>query len=151
MSGEAAPEWSAGYARLARGASLNPVFFSPMDTRDKPQGLRRLVLSFRNSWLGFAGAWREEAAFRQECALAVVVLPAGLWCGHSGLERFTLVAPMLLVLVVELLNSAVEAAIDRIGRERHPLSGLAKDLGSVAVFMSFVMLAAAWGLVLTDR
>jgi diacylglycerol kinase (ATP) len=122
-----------------------------MVDRDKPQGMRRLFLSFRNSWLGFCGAWREEAAFRQECALALLVLPAGLWLGRTGVERFLLVAPMLLILVVELLNSAVEAAIDRIGIERHPLSGLAKDLGSAAVFTSFVMLATAWALVLGDR
>lgn len=119
-----------------------------MNDRAKPQGLRRLLNSFRNSWLGFQGAWREEAAFRQECALALVVLPAGWWFGANGVERFLLVAPMLLILVVELLNSAVEAAIDRIGSERHPLSGLAKDLGSAAVFVSFVMLGAAWWLVL---
>ena len=123
----------------------------PMNDRAKPQGLRRLLLSFRNSWFGFAGAWREEAAFRQECALALLVLPAGLWFGRTGVERFLLVAPMLLILVVELLNSAVEAAIDRIGAERHPLSGLAKDLGSAAVLTSFVMLGTAWALVLTDR
>ena len=122
-----------------------------MNDREKPQGLRRLLLSFRNSWQGFRGAWREEAAFRQECALAVVVIPAGLWWGTNGVEKFLLVAPMLLILVVELLNSAVEAAIDRIGSERHPLSGLAKDLGSAAVFVSFVMLAAAWGLILGQR
>ncbi len=122
-----------------------------MNDREKPQGLRRLLLSFRNSWQGFRGAWREEAAFRQECALALLVIPGGLWLGQTGVERFLLVAPMLLILVVELLNSAVEAAIDRIGVERHPLSGLAKDLGSAAVLTSFVMLGTAWALVLWGR
>lgn len=122
-----------------------------MNERLKPQGLRRLFNSFGNSWLGLRGAWREEAAFRQECLLAIAVIPAGLWFGRTGVERFVLVAPMLLVLVVELLNSAVEAAIDRIGIERHPLSGLAKDLGSAAVFVSFVMLGAAWWLILADH
>jgi diacylglycerol kinase (ATP) len=121
------------------------------DDRQKPQGLRRLLLSFRNSMLGFIGAWREEAAFRQECLLAALVIPAGLWFGDSGLERLALVAPMLLILVVELLNSAIEAAIDRIGLERHPLSGLAKDLGSAAVFVAFILLALAWLLVLGDH
>ena len=121
------------------------------DDRQKPQGLRRLLLSFRNSMLGFIGAWREEAAFRQECWLAALVIPAGLWFGDTGLERLALVAPMLLILVVELLNSAIEAAIDRIGLERHPLSGLAKDLGSAAVFVAFILLALAWGLVLADH
>lgn len=122
-----------------------------MNVREKPQGLRRLLNSFRNSWLGFRGAWREEAAFRQECALALLVIPGGLWLGATGIERFLLVAPMLLILVVELLNSAIEAAIDRIGIERHPLSGLAKDLGSAAVFVAFLMLVAAWWLVAFDK
>jgi diacylglycerol kinase (ATP) len=118
---------------------------------DKPRGLRRLLNAFGNTGRGFAGAWREEEAFRQECLLALVVVPAGLWVGGSGIGRALLVGPMLLILIVELLNSAVEAAIDRIGVERHALSGLAKDLGSAAVFMSFVLLAADWALVLFDR
>lgn len=119
--------------------------------RTKPRGLSRLLASFGNSWKGFLGAWNEEEAFRQECLGAVLVVPAGLYFGHTGVERALLVGPMLLVLIVELLNSAVEAAIDRIGAERNPLSGLAKDLGSAAVFMSFVVLAANWVLVLADH
>ena len=115
---------------------------------DKPRGVKRLLGAFANSWGGFVGAWREEEAFRQECMLAAVVVPAGLWLGGSGIARALLVAPMLLILVVELLNSAVEAAIDRIGAERHELSGLAKDLGSAAVFVSFVLLISVWLLVL---
>jgi diacylglycerol kinase (ATP) len=80
-----------------------------------------------------------------------VLVPAGLWLGQSGVERALLVAPMLLILVVELLNSAVEATVDRVGLERHPLSGLAKDIGSAAVFLSFALLATVWLLVLLDR
>jgi diacylglycerol kinase (ATP) len=117
---------------------------------DKPHGLRRLVGAFGNSWKGFVGAWREEEAFRQECLLASVLLPAGVWLGHTGVERALLVGPVLLVLIVELLNSAVEAAIDRIGAERHALSGLAKDLGSAAVLCAFALLVATWVLVLLD-
>jgi diacylglycerol kinase (ATP) len=117
---------------------------------EKPQGLRRLVGAFGNSWKGFVGAWREEEAFRQECLLALVLLPTGVWLGHTGVERALLVGPVLLVLVVELLNSAVEAAIDRIGAERHALSGLAKDLGSAAVLCAFALLFATWALVLLD-
>ena len=119
--------------------------------RAKLRGLARLLLSFGNSWQGFAGAWREEEAFRQESLLALVAIPAGLWFGQSGLERAVLIAPMLLILIVELLNSAVETAIDRIGVERHALSGLAKDLGSAAVFVSFVLLTVSWLLVLLGR
>ena len=117
--------------------------------RAKPQGLARLMNAFGNTWRGFEGAWREEAAFRQECWLAAVVVPLGLWLGEDGVERALLVGPMVLVLVIELLNSAVEAAIDRIGEERHALSGLAKDLGSAAVFGGFVLLGLNWLLVLS--
>jgi diacylglycerol kinase (ATP) len=116
--------------------------------RVKPSGLKRVLNAFGNTWKGLAGAWREEAAFRQECALALVLVPAGFWLGGNGVERVLLVGPVLLVLVVELLNSAIEAAIDRIGEDRHALSGLAKDLGSAAVFGSFVLLALSWTMVL---
>lgn len=122
-----------------------------MIERDKPQGLVRLFRAFGNSFKGIAGAFREEAAFRQELALAVVVVPLGLWLGHTGVEKALLVAPMLLILIVELLNSAIEAAIDRIGFEHHQLSGLAKDIGSAAVFFSFLLLASMWALVLLDH
>ena len=104
--------------------------------------------AFGVSMKGLSGAFREEAAFRQELALAVVVIPLGLWLGHDGIERALLVAPMFLVLVVELLNSAIEATVDRIGQERHQLSGLAKDIGSAAVFLSLLLLAVIWILIL---
>jgi diacylglycerol kinase (ATP) len=116
--------------------------------RLKPTGLTRLFRAFGNSLKGFTGAFREEAAFRQELALAVVVIPLGLWLGRNGVERVLLIAPMFLVLVVELLNSAIEATVDRIGLERHKLSGLAKDIGSAAVFLSLLFLAVVWILVL---
>lgn len=118
---------------------------------DKLTGLVRLTRAFTSTGRGFAAAWREEAAFRQECLLAAVVLPLGLWLGDTGLERIALVGPMLLVLIVELLNSAVEATVDRIGMERHPLSGIAKELGSAAVFVAFVLLGLCWTLVLLDH
>ena len=116
--------------------------------RLKPTGLTRLFRAFGNSLKGFAGAFREEAAFRQELGLAIVVIPLGLWLGRSGIERALLVAPMFLVLIVELFNSAIEATVDRIGLERHQLSGLAKDIGSAAVFLSLVLLVVIWTLVL---
>ena len=122
-----------------------------MSERVKPRGLTRLARAFGNSLRGFIGAFREEAAFRQELALALVVIPAGLLLGRTGIERALLVAPMILILVVELLNSAVEAAIDRIGPEHHALSGLAKDIGSAAVFAAFVLLGTVWVLILWDR
>jgi diacylglycerol kinase (ATP) len=116
--------------------------------RPKPTGLTRLFRAFGNSLKGVVGAFREEAAFRQELGLAVVVIPVGLWLGRNGIERVLLIAPMFLVLIVELLNSAIEATVDRIGLERHKLSGLAKDIGSAAVLMSLLLLAVVWILVL---
>jgi diacylglycerol kinase (ATP) len=116
--------------------------------REKPQGLARVLRAAGASWKGLLGAYREEAAFRQELGLSVLVIPLGLWLGRTGVERALLIAPMLLVLIVELLNSAVEATVDRIGFERHVLAGLAKDIGSAAVLMSFVLLGVVWLLVL---
>jgi diacylglycerol kinase (ATP) len=116
--------------------------------RPKPRGLTRLFRALNSSRKGFMGAFREEAAFRQELLLAVVVFPLGLYWGHSGIERALLVGPMFLVLIVELLNSAVEATVDRIGLEQHALSGLAKDLGSAAVLLSLGLLVTTWILVL---
>jgi diacylglycerol kinase (ATP) len=123
---------------------------APID-RLKPSGVTRVSRAFGNSWKGFRGAFREEAAFRQELALAVVAIPLGLWLGDTGVERALLVAPVLLILIVELLNSAIEATVDRIGMERHQLSGLAKDIGSAAVMLSFLLLGTVWLLVLLDR
>jgi diacylglycerol kinase (ATP) len=119
--------------------------------RPKPTGLVRIVNAFGNTWKGYVGAFREEAAFRQELALCAVLFPLGLWLGENGVERALLVGPIFIVLIVELLNSGIEATVDRIGLERHQLSGLAKDLGSAAVFTSFAMLAVVWALVLLDR
>ena len=119
--------------------------------REKPQGLTRILRAARASWHGLLGAYRGEAAFRQELALSVLVIPMGLWLGRTGVERALLVAPMLLVLIVELLNSAVEATVDRIGLERHVLAGLAKDIGSAAVLMSFVLLGVVWLLILMSH
>jgi diacylglycerol kinase (ATP) len=114
-------------------------------------GPSRLLRAFGSTWRGFAAAWRDEEALRQECLLAIVVVPLGIWLGRSGVERVLLAGPMFIVLAVELLNSAVEATVDRIGAERHPLSGVAKELGSAAVFVSFVLLVASWVLLLLDR
>lgn len=116
--------------------------------RFKPTGLTRMFRAFGASMKGLRGAFHEEAAFRQELALAVVVIPLGLWLGRNGIERVLLIAPMFLVLIVELINSAIEATVDRIGLERHKLSGLAKDIGSAAVLMSLLLLAVVWVLVL---
>ena len=122
-----------------------------MIKRDKPTGLTRIVRAFRYSLQGFRYAWREEAAFRQEFCLAAAVVPAGLYLGRSGVERALLVWPMIQILVVELLNSALEAVVDRSGLERHPLAGMAKDMGSAAVLLSFGLLGTVWLLILSDH
>jgi diacylglycerol kinase (ATP) len=119
--------------------------------RLKPTGFTRMFRAFGTSMKGLAGAYREEAAFRQELALAVVVIPLGLWLGETGVERALLIGPMFLVLIVELVNSAVEAVVDRIGLERHELSGLAKDIGSAAVLLSLLLLTVVWLLLLWPR
>jgi diacylglycerol kinase (ATP) len=116
--------------------------------RPKPTGTDRVLKAFGASYRGFCGAFRGEAAFRQELAVALVVFPLGLYLGESGIERALLVGPMILVLIVELLNSAIEATVDRVGFEHHELSGLAKDLGSAAVLTSFGLLGLTWVLVL---
>ena len=119
-----------------------------MQDRPKLSGSRRLLLAFVNSWKGFRGAFRFEAAFRQEVALAVVLLPLGAWLGKTPVEKALLVGSVLWVLIVELLNTGIETVVDRIGLERHELSGLAKDVGSTAVLLSFGLLAVIWGFLL---
>lgn len=113
--------------------------------------MTRVIRAFRYSFQGFRHAWREEAAFRQEAILAAILIPIGLYLGRSGVERALLVCPVLLILVVEILNSAVEAVVDRSGTERHPLAGMAKDMGSAAVLLTFGLLGTVWLLVLSDH
>jgi diacylglycerol kinase (ATP) len=113
--------------------------------------LRRIARAAGYSAAGLKAAVRGETAFRQELALCVVLAPLGLWLGRDGVERALLLGSLLLVLVIELLNSAIEAAINRIGAERNELSGLAKDLGSAAVFVALLIVLAVWALVLADR
>lgn len=114
-------------------------------------GLLRIWLAFLNSCAGLADAWRHESAFRQEIALAAVLLPLAALAQVTPAERALLVATVLLVLVVELLNTGVEVAIDRISLERHSLSKRAKDIGSAAVLVALVLLALVWGVVLGPR
>ncbi|MSR09218.1 MAG: diacylglycerol kinase [Gammaproteobacteria bacterium] len=115
------------------------------------RGLRRIWDAAGYAAAGFAAAWRGEEAFRQEVLAGLVLVPAALWLGQTGLERLLLVATWLLVMIVEILNTAVEATVDRIGDEKHPLSGQAKDLGSAAVFLSLVLTALVWGTVAWQR
>ncbi|MBI3372157.1 MAG: diacylglycerol kinase [Betaproteobacteria bacterium] len=111
-------------------------------------GIGRLIDATHWSLSGLAAALRNEAAFRQELFCAAVMVPLGLWLGANGLERAMLVASVLQVLVVELLNSALEAAVDRVSLEHHELAGRAKDIGSAAVMVSLVLCVTVWLLVL---
>ena len=111
-------------------------------------GIRRLIEAVGHSFSGLAAAFRNEAAFRLEVVSALVMVPLGLWLGPTATAKALLVASVLLVLIVELLNSAVEAAVDRISPELHPLSKRAKDIGSAAVLLSLVNAAVVWGMVL---
>src|SRR5690606_3901409 len=119
-----------------------------LSMRPKLTGPRRLLLALVNSWRGFKRALRSEAAFRQELVMAAALIPLGVWLGSTAIERALLVGAVLLVLIVELLNTGIEAIVDRIGLERHELSGFAKDVGSMAVLLSFGLLAVVWGFVL---
>ncbi|MGD8913237.1 MAG: diacylglycerol kinase [Candidatus Thiodiazotropha sp.] len=114
-------------------------------------GIRRLVNALGWSMKGLRATFKHEEAFRQEVYLLIVLAPLGFWLGNDGVERALLVAPLLIVLIVELLNSAVESVVDRISDEQHKLSGRAKDQGSAAVLISLFLVALCWGLVLIDR
>jgi diacylglycerol kinase (ATP) len=112
------------------------------------KGLRRLVNAMRWTVLGFRSTYKHEEAFRQEVWLCLVMIPLGLWLGETGVERALLVGPLLIVLIVELMNSAIESVVDRISTDHHKLSGRAKDQGSAAVFVSLMLVALCWVLVL---
>jgi diacylglycerol kinase (ATP) len=114
-------------------------------------GLIRIIHAFFNSLAGLRDAWRHESAFRQEVLLALVLIPIACVVPLAPVERALLIGSVLLVMIVELLNSSVEAAIDRISFDHHSLSKRAKDIGSAAVFVSLLMLALVWGLILPPR
>ena len=111
-------------------------------------GLRRVWNAFFYSMAGLAAAFKHEDAFRQEVILAVFLIPLSLFLPASGVGHALMIGSVLLVLIVELLNSAVEATVDRVSIENHPLAKRAKDIGSAAVFIALVNVAVVWGLVL---
>ena len=111
---------------------------------------RRIVSSSLYSLRGLRACFIHEEAFRVEVALAAVLIPVGIIIGSTGVEKALLAGSCLLVMIVELLNSAIEATVDRIGLETRELSGRAKDMGSAAVLLSMVVVLTTWGLVLFD-
>lgn len=114
------------------------------DVPPPPSGLTRWIRAFANSGAGFRSALKHEAAVRQELAALVVLVPVAVYLPVTAPEKLVLVGSMLLVLIVELLNSAIEATVDRISLERHPLSGRAKDMGSAAVLTSLLFSVVCW-------
>jgi diacylglycerol kinase (ATP) len=113
-------------------------------------GVRRIWNALFYSFAGLAAAFRHESAFRQEVLLALVLLPVALLLDVTPAAKALLAGSVMLVLIVELVNSAIEAVVDRISLEKHDLSGRAKDIGSAAVFLSLVTLVMVWALVLLD-
>jgi diacylglycerol kinase (ATP) len=115
------------------------------------RGWSRIYAAFFNSLKGYKATWLHEEAFRQEVLLFVAAAPLGLWLGHGGVEKALLMGSLLLVLIVELLNTCIEIVVDRISYERHELSGRAKDVGSAAVLTSLGLAASVWALILLPR
>ena len=116
-----------------------------------PRGPARIFKAAIWSLQGLRAAWLHESSFRLEVCLFVVLAPVGWWLGRGGVEQALLIGSMLLVLSVELLNSAVEAVIERYGPEHHELAGRAKDMGSAAVFVLMMNVLLCWGLILGPR
>jgi diacylglycerol kinase (ATP) len=114
-------------------------------------GFKRIVDATGYTLKGLKAAWRNESAFRQESMLAIVLAPLAFWLGRSALEIAFLIATLAFVLTTELLNSAIEAVVDRASPELNELAGRAKDMGSAAVFVSLVTVLAAWSLIAADR
>jgi diacylglycerol kinase (ATP) len=114
-------------------------------------GITRLLNATRYSAQGIASAWKSEEAFRQELTLMMLMIPAAFWLGRSAVEYALLIGSCLLVVIVELLNSAVESVVDRISNEIHPLAGQAKDMGSAAVLFSLLTVISTWGLIAMER
>lgn len=111
-------------------------------------GLSRVFHAAIYSWQGLKATFKHEAAFRQELALAIILIPLAIWLTTDAVELSLLIGSVFLVLIVELMNSAIEAVVDRFGGEMHKLSGRAKDIGSAAVLISLINAAVIWGLFL---
>jgi diacylglycerol kinase (ATP) len=125
--------------------SSDPHPFDPLPP--KHSGVLHALQAFKYSYAGIVATFRSESAFRQEVVCAAVLIPVAVFLRVQPVERVALIGPVLLVLLVELLNSAIEAVVDRISPEHHELSRRAKDCGSAAVMLSLIMCAFAWGFI----
>ncbi len=118
---------------------------------EKESVLRHIGKAFIWSAAGIQTAWKNELAFRVEAIIIIILIPLGIWLGKSAAERALLIASCLLILIIELLNSAIEAVVDRIGTEHHELSGRAKDMGSAAAFFAMLTAGIIWALIACER
>ena len=112
------------------------------------KGLKRFINAVLFSFAGFKAAWKHEEAFRQELLVFIASVPLAIWLANSNVEKVLLIASVVLVMVIELLNSAIEAVVDRVGVEYHELAGRAKDIGSAAVMLTILLAVATWLLIL---
>jgi diacylglycerol kinase (ATP) len=117
----------------------------------EPRGPKQIYKAFIWSLKGMRAGWQFEASFRLEVYLTIILFPLGLWLGHGGVEKALMCGSILLVLSAELLNSAVEAVVDKVSPEFHELAGRAKDMGSAAVFLLMVNVILCWTLILSQR
>ncbi|MEK9497757.1 diacylglycerol kinase [Photorhabdus sp. P32] len=115
---------------------------------NQSKGLTRIIKAIVYSVKGIRAAWKNEAAFRQEIVLAMLAMMVAFYLDIDAIERVLLIGSVMLVLIVEILNSAIEAVVDRIGSEFHELSGRAKDMGSAAVFLTMILSLIVWGTIL---
>ena len=111
-------------------------------------GLTRIIKAIGYSWQGLIAAYKNEAAFRQELLLAAVLIPIAIWLADNVIQMALMITSVLLVMIVEILNSAIEAVVDRFGGELHELSGRAKDMASAAVFLALIYMTVIWALML---
>jgi diacylglycerol kinase (ATP) len=114
-------------------------------------GIKRIINATGYSWLGLKAAYKHESAFRQEVWLAAFMVPLGFYLGRDWTDKAALICSVLFVLIVELLNSGIEAVVDRVGDEPHKLSGRAKDMGSAAVLIALIITVLIWAAVLIDN
>jgi len=114
------------------------------------KGLKRLILATGYSWQGFKAGWKNEEAFRQEAVLAAILIPLALFLDVGSIQTILMITSVLLVLLVEILNSAIEAVVDLVTDEKHELAGRAKDMGSTAVMIALIIVAVVWGVILLE-
>jgi len=124
---------------------------SDRPAEEQRRGFDHFIHAFSWSMQGLVATYRGEAAFRQELFFCILLAPVALWMGETGTERALMIATLLLVLIVEIINSAIESIVNRIGVEQHQLSGRAKDQGSAAVFLSLLLAVFVWALILLPK